>query len=146
MSDLWQRVSEHLSGKAPVEVEFRGTSIKGFTGEAYKAGKNYKIILIPWMSDKKKLAFFLHETAHHRLEELKDTLKHPLHELINVPGSLDFDAEDMRNHRQDPIEAQAWEQAKAWLEYSGHWGHLYPGHTALDKKLNCLLEYPAKEK
>ena len=146
MSDLWKQVAEHLSGKSPVTVEWRGTSSKGFMGEVYQDGRQIKMVLVPWMDDKERLGFFLHETGHIKNEQLQDISKSQLRELVSIPGSLKFTEEMYQDYLADPGEKQAWDQAKTWLTYARHWSHLYPGRTALDQKLNCLLKYPEKEK
>ena len=146
MSNLWIRVAEHLSGKTPVTVEFRGTSTEGFIGEVYQDGKQIKMVLVPWIDDEKKLGFFLHETAHIKNEQLHDVSRSPLRELVSIPGSQKFTEEMYQEYLEDPGEKQAWDQAKTWLAYAKRWSHLYTGRKTLDKKLNCLLEYPAKEK
>ena len=146
MSNLWKRVAEHLSGKSPVVIEWRGTSAKGFIGEVYQDGKQIKMVLVPWMGDKERLGFFLHETAHIKNEQLPDISKSHLRELVSIPGSLVYSKEMYQEYLADPSEKRAWEDAKVWLNYARHWSHLYVGRTAMDQKLNCLMEYPSKEK
>lgn len=145
MSDLWKQVAEHLSGKSPVTVEWRGTSSKGFMGEVYQDGKQIKMVLVPWMDNKERLSFFLHETAHIKNEQLPDVSKSWLREILSIPSSLVYNEEMYQEYLADPGEKRAWDDAKTWLTYAWHWSHLYPGRTELDQKLNSLLEWPARE-
>jgi hypothetical protein len=145
-NDLWEAVAEHLSGHK-VSVSRGPTPVEGMSGTTTREGEAYKIILVSWMDPDECLRIFLHEVAHVKLEHPGDLnkLDPETKELMTTPGALHFTPELYDDYQVDPDEKAAWELAAKWLEYAKRWAYFYRGHTALIMKLNCLLEYPAKE-
>jgi hypothetical protein len=145
--DLFEQVARHLAGR-PVEVRQEGTSMNGADGQAIKEHGQAMIRLPPWQDDRRLLRSFCHEVGHVKLhfDQMVDIVDlHPLDRQLNEPGAMTMDEEFIKEHDSDPQEQEAERFANEMVNYANHYSYLYEGRTLLEKSLNCLLEWPAKE-